>query len=143
MHTIDGGDASDGIRCNVFGPITWTVLHIYASGFPAIVKSQQEYNRAVSFTKLIDGVVGSLPCKTCRKHTVDILKQMNYRGQVFANRNAAERFVYDLHTNVNKRIKKNYNPPAFETVVSYYNKFRSSSTPLRANLQFVRDLSFD
>jgi hypothetical protein len=94
-----------------FGPSAWKFLHAVSFTFPE--NPTQEEQRA--YEEFFSRVGDVLPCPTCRGHYKEYLDKNPIRLE---SRAALAKYVYELHSDVNRRTKK---PNlSFEQVATHY-----------------------
>lgn len=110
-----------------FGPCFWKTLHAVAHTFPedadALTTSRYE-----QFFSLVEHV---LPCPACGAHYSQYIRANPVKS---GSRRELAEWVYDLHSDVNKRTgKKN---PTFAEVIQAYEGYKSDDKrfDLEANL---------
>lgn len=92
----------NGFSTFIWGPPTWTLLHMISFNFPLTPSLEEKLKYKIFFLSI--GNV--LPCKICRKNFKKNLKQANFNNSVFKNRETFSRFVYNFHNSVNKMLGK-------------------------------------
>lgn len=99
-----------------WAPISWAYLHYVAASFPDSPSEQKRQN----FVKFIEHVAEFLPCSLCGNHMQQYLRQ-NSVYEHTATREQLERYIYDLHENVNdqKGIPKENRPSFNEVSLAY------------------------
>jgi succinylglutamate desuccinylase len=101
------------MKTSTWGPVFWRAMHAIAHQYDG--RNKDDYNR---FFNMLAKVI---PCKTCRKH---YKQQLPIPKRVFEGSENLSRWVYMLHTTVNRRVAEvkqiSYNPPTFEAVSLHY-----------------------
>lgn len=123
MSTFDANDlkSNEGMLTTVWGPAWWLVLHTISFGYPVHPTAEERTNMK-AFMERLQKV---LPCKYCRENLVKNYKALPLLSKNFKDRAAFSRYVYDLHSHVNKMLEKKGNPP-FEEVQRFYERFRAA-----------------
>ena len=93
-----------------WGPSFWKTFHIIASEYPN--QPLDVHKQAVR--QLIINIPIYLPCETCKKEAfnyIKIAKSNDYNlNQAVSNKYFLQKFFYDFHNTVNKRLKKPIHP---------------------------------
>lgn len=120
---------SNGIKTIAWGPSLWRYLHCAAQNYPRSPTTAQKKN----YVRFLKTLGKTLPCGACRRNYPKNLKSalcrghstLTYNTPCMRNRSSFKRFVWRLHTAVNKCIKKKKKNPSFSSVDAYYEKFRA------------------
>lgn len=91
-----------GISAILWGPEQWKLLHMIASSYPENPTQKDKQN----YYEYMVTLGNVLPCETCRYHYKKTLTEMNFNLAVFDSQETFFRFVFDLHNEVNRRLKK-------------------------------------
>lgn len=96
-----------------WGPCVWKVLHTLT------IKIKDEYfeSQREKITEIIQLICNNLPCPMCSSHATSFLKK--HRFSQIKTKEQMIRFLYNLHNDVNKRLKKD--PFMFESLSIYEN----------------------
>lgn len=120
---LKGGDNPNGFMTRCWGPPLWFSWHIMSLNYHT--------GRKKEYIDFLKGLMGTLPCKSCRVNFPRNLMTVGYdvehhaRNSVYDSRKTYVRFVFDVHNAVNKMLGK---PEAdFKTVMEFYETFRASS----------------
>ena len=108
--------AKCGLIAKKWGPCFWLHMHMVAAGFP--VKYAQR--RRGAYRRYFKDIAKVLPCQKCREHYSEILNSYILDGtydQKFRNRYTLQRFIFDVHNGVNRRLKK---PVAHKSIIAKY-----------------------
>ena len=89
---------------NVWGPGVWMTLHILSYTSDTLIKAKL-------FIATLLSIVNNLPCKKCRKHSIDFIKNNNYNPYIKligSNKKHIGPFKYicKMHNNANKILGK-------------------------------------
>ena len=131
-------EGKNGMISSIWGPMKWTFLHINSFNYPT---NPDEYNKKYNkenktknydirehFATLIENLEHTLPCGSCRSNLKINLKNLKWfekKNFHLKNRKNFSKFVYDLHNEVNKMLKKpKYK--TYEEVRDIYNSFRAN-----------------
>jgi hypothetical protein len=117
-------DSNDGIQSRVWGPPMWFALHSVAAGFPvnATIEQQKHF---LSFFKALGNV---LPCGACRTSYASFTScrgKASLNMRVVRNRRSISKWLYTLHSLVNKRLNVP-NQPTFTEVRRKYESYRAA-----------------
>jgi hypothetical protein len=95
-----------------WGPCVWKVLHTLT------IKIKDEYFEAQrkKLFEIIQLICNNLPCPMCSSHATSFLKK--HRLSQIKTKEQLIRFIYEMHNDVNKRLKKE--PFMFESLLSSY-----------------------
>ena len=118
--TQDDFNSSDGMMTSIWGPSFWHILHTISFNYPCKPTSKDKdyyYNFILSLQNI-------LPCKYCRENLPNNLKKTKFSKKIFKNRDTFSRWMYTLHEEVNKMLKKNSNV-LYKDVKHTYEHFRS------------------
>ena len=113
-------NSNDGFLTYVWGPSLWMTLHTISFNYPCHPTSEQKKQYKAFF----DTLRNVLPCGKCRDNLVANLQSTSYTNSVFNNRDTLSRWVYDLHTCVNKMLGKE-TPVSYNEVRQTYENFRA------------------
>ena len=89
-----------------WGPVLWSILHTSAEHLGKPMHPLIQTDETNRWVFLLKSVEEAMPCKLCRKHYGEWLKQhplsqfSALRGPALRER--ARKWLYDLHENVNK-----------------------------------------
>ena len=110
----------DGFLTSTWGPPLWHVLHTISFNYPVnpTYFEQKQYKNFVTNLKYI------LPCKYCRLNLASNFKQLPITMKEMKNRETFSKYIYLLHENVNKMLKKKSNL-TYCDVRERYEHFRS------------------
>jgi hypothetical protein len=83
---------------SVWGPATWTMLHCL------VLKIKDDANNIEEIKTLITSICDNLPCPYCSSHARTTIQKSNFSkiNDILSLRV----FVFQLHNNVNERLKK-------------------------------------
>ena len=94
--------SGDGMLTTVWGPSLWHTLHTISFNYP-VHPTQREKTDYRNFILSLQKV---LPCKYCRINLKRNFKNMPLRMCNMRNRDTFSRYIYALHEQVNKMLKK-------------------------------------
>lgn len=94
-----------------WGPLVWKVLHCITLK----IKDEEFQKEKEQIIRIISGICSNLPCPQCASHASGIIKKHRLRD--VKNKHDMIRFVYLMHNQVNRRLKKQYCP--FEKIQEY------------------------
>lgn len=89
-----------------WGPVLWSILHTAAEHLGAVRHPLIQTDEMHRWVFLLKAVEEAMPCKLCRKHYGEWLKQnplsqfTPLRGAALRER--ARKWLYELHENVNR-----------------------------------------
>lgn len=113
-------NSNDGFLTYVWGPSLWMTLHTISFNYPCHPTTAQKQQYKAFF----DSLHNVLPCGKCRDNLVANLASTRYTNDVFQSRDTLSRWVYDLHTCVNKMLGKS-TPVSYAEVRHTYENFRA------------------
>ena len=94
--------SGDGMLTTVWGPSLWHSLHTISFNYPVHpTKKEQKVYR--NFVLSLQNV---LPCKYCRVNLKRNFKNLPLKMCDMKNRDTFSRYIYALHEQVNKMLKK-------------------------------------
>ncbi len=101
-----------------WGPCVWKVLHTLTIK----IKDESFESQRKKMIEMIQLICNNLPCPICSSHATSFLKK--HRFTQIKTKEQMIRFIYEMHNDVNKRLKKD--PFMFESLLSRYEnmKFR-------------------
>ena len=112
--------SSNGFLTDIWGPSMWLVLHTISFNYPCSPTPTQRKQYRLFF----DSLKHVLPCGKCRTNLNDNFNCTTYGPHVFKNRETLSRWVYDLHSCVNRMLKKD-TPYSFESTRTRFENFRA------------------
>ena len=95
-------ESGDGMLTTVWGPGMWHYLHTMSFNYP-IKPTKLEKKQYKNFVLSLQNV---LPCKYCRINLKENFKKIPLRDCDMLNRDKFSRYIYKLHEQVNKMLKK-------------------------------------
>lgn len=101
--------ANDGMMTSIWGPSLWHFLHTLSFNYP-VSPTKIEMKQYKEFMNSMKNI---LPCKYCRENLKDYYKRNPLTSKVMKSRDTFSKYVYNLHEDVNKRLKK-------KSGISYY-----------------------
>ncbi len=116
-------ESGDGMLTTVWGPSIWHFLHTMSFNYPVkpTKKDKAHYKRyMMSLGKV-------LPCGHCRKNYPKNLKSVPLTNRALKNRHNFSKWMYDLHEQINKMLKKK-SGLSYKEVRNRYENFRSRCT---------------
>jgi len=122
-YSKDDFKSGDGMLTTVWGPSLWHTLHTISFNFP--VKPTKKHKR--DYKKFISTLRHILPCGHCRKNIVKNLKKVPLNAKALKNRDNFSHWMYDLHEQINKMLRKK-SGLSYEEVRDRYEHFRSRCT---------------
>jgi hypothetical protein len=84
----------------IWGPKAWHLLHAFSSNYISNDKSHNYYLFYITFIYI-------LPCVICSEHYAEILYNENILDEEKIDKEYINRWVFDTHNLVNKKLKKN------------------------------------
>lgn len=111
-----------------FGPCTWKTMHSIAFNY-ASNPSHPTPEEATAAKSFFNALIYLLPCEACQKHYEKYISETPVDT---TSREALSRWVYDLHSSVNKR--KHTNNPSFEQVKNDYTGWNRDKMEDMSNL---------
>ena len=114
----------NGMITGVWGPPLWTALHCISLNYPRR-PTEADKEAYLQFFRSLKDV---LPCGACRKSYATFIAP---RGATPLNlgtmksRRTVSKWLYDVHNQVNERLKKPRGPP-YSTITKRYERFRAS-----------------
>lgn len=112
--------SSEGMLTSVWGPSLWHFLHTISFNYPI----QPTETQKGQYRNFIFSLKHILPCKYCRENFKKNLKKLPLTKKVFENRGSLSKYVYDLHEEVNKTLRKISNL-TYNDVRDRYEHFRA------------------
>lgn len=94
--------SDNGFMTTVFGPITWTFLHILCQNFPLDPSPDDKK----TYRAVIENTFATLPCKPCRDNVVDNLEIHPLVENVFEDRQHLVIWMISFHNVVNRMLGK-------------------------------------
>lgn len=83
-----------------WGPLIWKVLHCITIK----IKDNEFINEREKIIQIITGICSNLPCPQCASHASGLIKK--YKLKNMKTKNDIIKFVYLIHNQVNKKLKK-------------------------------------
>lgn len=122
MSRFDKKDyhSSDGMLTTVWGPMVWNFLHIISFNYPVKPTIEDKKN----YKDYILSLGKVLPCKYCRINFSSNLEKAGFNDGVLESRDTFSKFVYKLHSCVNKMLQKQ-NTLTYSDVRDRYETFRA------------------
>lgn len=114
-------ESNDGMVTKMWGPICWSFLHIISFNYPVYPTDIDKIN----YQNYLEALGKVLPCKYCRDNYKKNLEKTGFGPDIFTNRDTLSRYIYKLHNEVNKMLKK----PKYLT----YNNIRDRYENFRAH----------
>jgi hypothetical protein len=119
IFTEEDYNSNDGMSPLIWGPLMWNYLHISSFNYPVNPSALDKKNKK----NFVSALSQDLPCKACRENLANNLEKIGYSDDVFENRETYSRFIYNLHNQVNKELKKPITL-SYEEVRDRYEHFR-------------------
>lgn len=88
------------IAPNMWGPAFWETMHWSAAGYP----DEPTPLDKLSCKRMFTGMMGMLPCPTCREHFATLLKMNPIEGAVGSG-HALRAWTMNIHNAVNVRLQ--------------------------------------
>jgi len=95
-------DSGDGMLTTVWGPSLWHTLHTISFNYPVHPTAKDKKN----YRSFVLGLKNVLPCKYCRINLSKNLRNLPLKMCDMANRDTFSRYMYALHEQVNRMLKK-------------------------------------
>lgn len=112
--------SGDGMLTSVWGPSMWHSLHTISFNYPMSPnRTQKKY-----YKRFIESLKYTLPCRHCRENFKVNLKRRPITSNVMKSRETFSRYVYELHENINRLLKKQ-SGLSYEQVRERYEHFRA------------------
>ena len=118
--------SANGFLTTIWGPSLWMLLHTISLNYPCNPTSEQR----TYYKKFFDSLQYVLPCGKCRENLKGNLKATNYGPHIFKNRETLSKWVYSLHSNVNKMLNKP-NHMSYNEMRQMYEHFRARCSTVR------------
>jgi hypothetical protein len=99
------------MNTSFWGPSTWASIHFAAAGYTP--------ERRYSFKQFINSLPHLLPCEYCRGHLQENLKILPLTDDILHDKRSVMIWTYNLHTLVNKQLKKKASP-SYQIVEEWY-----------------------
>jgi hypothetical protein len=128
-YSAEDYSSSDGFLTSVWGPMMWSYLHTMSFNYP-INPTESDKKHYREFILNLQYV---LPCKYCRINLTKNLKRFPLTISDMKNRETFSTYVYTLHENVNKMLKKK-SGLSYDDVRDRYENFRSRCTDEKLKL---------
>ena len=95
-------ESGDGMLTTVWGPGMWHYLHTMSFNYPnkPTIAEKKYYKDFVLSLKNV------LPCKYCRINLKENFKKLPLKDCDMKDRYSFSKYIYDLHEQVNKMLKK-------------------------------------
>jgi len=102
IYSKNDYNSNDGMLTTVWGPSLWHTLHTISFNYPKRPTSSEKknYKRFVMDLKYV------LPCGKCRKNLSKNFRAVPLNSKALKNRENFSRWMYRLHEQVNKMLKK-------------------------------------
>jgi hypothetical protein len=124
LHGLHGGADNDGLSPGFFGPLWWAVKHSVAAGFP-LGDSPEEQQRKLSIQQCLVHLIDAMPCKGCRVSAQPFKQRILDLDFAQLTRRQAEKLVFDIHNDVNRKLGKAVLPESeFEKVRQFWSSGR-------------------
>lgn len=98
-----------------WGPIVWNMLHCLTLKIKPKFFEQEKSNILL----IINNICSNLPCPICSVHATQFIKK--HRMNLIKNRDELIAFVFHMHNDVNKRLKRKL---ASKDVLKQYEKIK-------------------
>ena len=97
-----------------WGPIVWKALHCITLK----IKNEEFEKEKNNIIKIISDICTNLPCPQCASHASNFIRR--YKMKNIKNKDELIKYMFLMHNNVNKRLKKkSYNFDDIEIYNSY------------------------
>ncbi|RZD40300.1 MAG: hypothetical protein CXT73_06700 [Methanobacteriota archaeon] len=123
VYTRKDFNSNDGMLTTVWGPSIWHFLHTMSFNYSLKPTSKDKLNYKNFVLKL--GKI--LPCGHCRKNFPKNLKKVPLTETALKNRHNFSKWMYKLHEQVNKMLKKK-SGLTYKQVRNRYENFRARCT---------------
>jgi hypothetical protein len=94
--------SGDGFVTKFWGPLAWTFIHTVSFNYPVNPTPEEK----IHYREFILNLQYILPCKYCRMNLANNFKKKPIQMCHMASRDTFSRYVYELHENINKMLKK-------------------------------------
>lgn len=114
-------DNNTGLLTSIWGPKLWDSLHCISFGFPEEPTEDQKKNYMIYFKSLRY----ILPCCYCRNHYSQHTGPnglFEITENIFKNKNTLTKWVFELHTHVNKSLEIYYDI-TYEDICEKYQSY--------------------
>jgi hypothetical protein len=114
-------DDNSGLLTSIWGSNTWNSLHCITFGYPEQPTEENKQHYKIFF----ESIKFVLPCCTCRKHFAEHTKKgssFEIKYEIFENRKTLTKWLYDLHSHVNKMLEMKYDI-TYEDLCEKYNSY--------------------
>jgi hypothetical protein len=105
LYTKEEFNSNDGMLTKVWGPCMWFFLHTISFNYP-LNPTQIQKEKYKDFIMNLKYV---LPCKHCRTNLTNNLKKKPITMEIMKNRDNFSKYIYGLHEDVNRLLKKKNN----------------------------------
>ena len=118
-----GMENANGFMTRCWGPPLWFSWHIMSLNYKPERKDQ--------YIEFLRGLMGTLPCKSCRDNLPKNLREVGYdvddhaANRVYESRAKYAKFVFDVHNAVNSMLGKEL--AEFGPTMDYYEQFRAAT----------------
>ena len=116
-------ESGDGMLTTVWGPSIWHFLHTMSFNYP--VKPTREHKK--QYKDFMTSLGKVLPCRHCRENYPKNLKSIPLTHKALKNRHNFSKWMYNLHEQINKMLKKKSNL-TYKQVRNRYENFRARCT---------------
>ena len=91
---------------SVWGPPTWTSMHIFAARFPEYFESEKHFVEVQrKYSTYFDSLKEVLPCGPCRRDYTQLLEEYPVEKAAIS-RYHLSRWVWNIHNIVNRKLRK-------------------------------------
>lgn len=101
------------MQANYWGSIVWNSIHMIAISY---IKSEENSS---GFIEYMNALTKTIPCKECRNHLKQMLKDHPLTEFYLKNNKNLFRWTYILHDMVNQKLNKK--SPEYIKMYNYYN----------------------
>lgn len=106
--TLLDANKNNGLITKIWGPPMWESIHCIAHGYPVEPTKQNK----IDYKNFFINLKNVLPCRYCREsyeEFINIDPEAKLTDEAFESRDSLTKWVYKLHSRVNKKLGVEYN----------------------------------
>ena len=108
------------MKKEVWGPCIWKTLHVLT----VKIKEEAFSTQRQKLIDIIFQICNNLPCPMCASHAQGLLRKYNVKN--IKTKAGLMKIVYEIHNEVNKRLKKQ--PYVYDNLISQYSSINTRDT---------------